>query len=177
MEFTILKKGLKKEFRLLVEKYQLDKAFNLGIDIFPSSKYDNSTSYLFYEFHDENIDTTIFMTINIHDSFSEKDKKLLKEINSEQKEAIFYFRLFHEFGHLVQMNEFYKKGGIQYIKDEMKNYEKEVEMIHKKIENEELSEKEAMKEYENLIWEKFADDFAKKEMFLRKESLFKKGEK
>lgn len=102
---------------------------------------------------ENNVTCEIFFIINL--------EEIEKVENKKSKVKLYKWRLFHEIGHVFDIEGILKNEGYNKLEQYMEEYEQEIEDIIRKIDNREISEKEGNKKYNQLKREREATKFGK----------------
>lgn len=97
------------------------------------------------------------------------EKSILKK--NEQKEKVYFYMLYHEYGHVITMEELYRKKNKEEVKRIFDEYGEKVESILQRRERGEITEEKEKNLYKKLDLEKEADLFANKLLKLREEKI------
>lgn len=171
---------LKKEYDWLREQYPTDKIHvEKELKLFDIKKYENNNGWEISEeisasIHEWWAEGTphfgIMMELEETVMLDQHDIDLMKK-NKVNETHLYFWMLYHEYGHLVQMNETVKNKGLDALIEELNENNEEVEKIFILHEKNKISEQEADKRYRELWFEQYADNFANKIYSIKKESL------
>lgn len=173
LNFNNVKKKLEKEFEWLRQHYPINGFSEVELKIYDYNTYNKVHGDETEEEYDEkevdafvidnivedDVQFAIFMIVNSEHVPDEVDKMVLAKGSVEEKD-LFYFILYHEYGHLRQLHSTYSKSGKKELQREMEEMSDELEKLMNKREKEEINEEEFEKKYRELWFEEAADNFA-----------------
>lgn len=186
-----IKLQLKTEFEWLKFAYPISEYKIEDIKIFDAKSYNLSEEDDFEETYEEKeIDGFIYnleaenvltygicMIIDDKVVAEETDKIIMKKNKIKDEKHLMFYILYHEYGHLIEIEEILKEKGEEGLEVSMEEYDLKVEELMEKFFYGEITEKEMDKKYRELKKEEYADSFANKIYELRKdkiEQFFKK---
>lgn len=175
LNFSNVKKKLEEEFYWLEKNFPTERFDQVSTHIYDFKDYNKThksedefsygdnevNAYLFHHVNDKKLELAILMVLNSAYELTEWDRIILDK-GSIKDEHLFYFMLYHEYGHLIQMHDTYKRFGISGF----------IQILEEMAEETEKIDTTAKKElYRELWFEREADEFAYKIYELRKEKL------
>lgn len=182
--FSVYKKNLLSEFEWLREQYPLENFRIHPLSVFDYQYYNEHHIYeKEEEYHEKEVDAFMVNTVinNVVEAkiimiISEKhEPDDVDEMNMNsfdiEPEHLFYWILYHEYGHLVQLHKTYVKNGLEAMEKERDESDEEVDKLENKLELGFITDDEFDKAYRNLWFEKVADDFANHIYQIRKNEL------
>lgn len=118
---------------------------------------------------EENI-VLIEMVIEETEVVFDEAEQILAQKNEikEKTNDIYFYMLYHEYGHILEMDKTCINYGIEKLKSELNNHQKEVVRLWNEYEKGNLSRYESQRLYRNLPEERKADEFAEKIYKIRK---------
>lgn len=179
-----VKKKLSEELEWLKENHPLSLFSHLELNIYNAKHYNDlyqedhndhyeekeTDAFLMETIEEQQLQHAIFLIISEQHVLDEVDKMVLTKGNVKE-EHLFYFMLYHEYGHLVHLHNSYQKKGLTGYLDEKEEMEEQLERLILLKEKEEIAEEEFHIRYRELWFEQYADNFAYAVYQKRKETF------
>ena len=178
-----VKEKLSEEFEWLKKNYPLSSFQHIELKVYRAEEYNafhtdpyeagyttkEIDAFLLEAIHEEQLQHAIFLITNQQYELTEIDKMVLEK-GGLKEEHLYYFLLYHEYGHLVHLHDTYGKKGIVGYLDEKEKMGEEIEQLILLKDKKQITEHEMQRQYRELWFEKYADDFAYEIYKLRKET-------
>lgn len=147
-----LKNKLKKEFEELLILHPT-KNLVVSLELGDAEKFSlpNNDAFICDKIDEYKNDITIVIHYNNKNFLTETDKLMLKRFNVIKEHLPFWY-LYHEYGHLLELDECLVKSGFKGTKNWLSSQTVEIERL--------MDEKNKDEQYKNLVFEKNADLFA-----------------
>lgn len=152
----MIKKEIQKEYQWLQKKFPITFTHDICLHLISSDE--EQYSAVFFDL--EKNSWVIHMEIKTEPVFDEYDKKRLTRYEIPQTEDVYFFMLYHEYGHIWEIEQLSYKVGFEKAMEYMKQYERDVNDLLDKREEALITEDELNHQYENLSPELFAEKFA-----------------
>ena len=169
--YTNIKQQIKTEFDWLTNQYPTE-GFQVEKLLILNSKEHKQLFALDEEYNELDLSGYVFDTLSSHAckfqivliinkcyQLDEQDSNMLKR-HSVHPHHLPHWILFHEYGHIMDFHQVFKKKGIRALQKYATKTEKEIERVYKKFTNNEISYSEMNVLYKQTTSEKNADEFA-----------------
>ena len=166
--FNLIKKGLEKEFEWFTKQYEMTYFQDIRLRIFPIGKNESETwgeeknGYLLYEHDEPQNGCDIILVLNTDILHDDIDRMMISKYQLGPTYELYFFMLYHELGHLMDLEKAYEDQGSLGISRKLHQYQREVECVEEEYRIGKLKDREISMMYRNLVFEKFADEFASK---------------
>lgn len=184
MNFRDWKRRITEEYQWLREVYPIEEFGEIPLKIYNAKDYNESYGSLHQdEYKEKEIDAfvtdmymndeikmAIFLIISEDYEKDKSDEIVLKNGNIEEKH-FYYWLLYHEYGHLLQLQRTYNKHGVKGIMEQKEEESEEVDKITSLYFSGKISDEEYDIKYRELWFEKEADNTANKIYDIRKQNL------
>jgi len=165
-KFYQLKALLEKEYKWLLENYPLSKGTNTFFHVFYEGEDQEEeeiveiNGFASYTFVQKKMDIDILLLIDMQKRFDEHDRQVMKKYGIQEDYDLYFWMLYHEYGHVLDMCKIRRKSGLRILKKQMSDYGKHTHRIHRKMDAGIFTQEEGDRMYRELEHEKKADRFA-----------------
>lgn len=169
-----LRESLHEEYQWLNQTYPLGKKMECGLHVFHEEASDEKeciNGLAFYHFHKTIIETDIFLFLDTQKRFSEHDRKIMEMYKIKADYDLYFWMLYHEYGHVMEMKRIRKKSKLRTVKKQMNRYLKKTAAIREAVAKGHITETCGERLYRLLQEEVSADRFANAQYQKRKEEI------
>jgi hypothetical protein len=165
-KFYKLKAYLEKEYKWLLTNYPLSRGMESFLHVFYEGEEPDEENiveingFASYNFIQKQIETDILLMLDMQKRFDDHDLQVMKKYGINVDYDLYFWMLYHEYGHLLDMCKIRRKSGLRILKKQMSDYAKHTERIHRKMDQGVISQEEGDFLYRELAHEKKADRFA-----------------
>lgn len=165
-KFTHLRESMNIEFKWLQNQFTVNYFKEINLKIYNTGSEQSSSwgeeknGYLMYDIDEPDEGCDILLFLNSQLILDEMDRHILKEYQIDDGYDLYYFMLYHEFGHLLDIQHTFTKHGYDGMYEKLEGYERERKEIEKLWDEEKINESEAQERYRKLAFENSADLFA-----------------
>jgi hypothetical protein len=182
--YHYVKKRLEEEFKWLREYHPIEGFSDVEINIYNYKEYNGISLEQVEEQYDEK-EVDAFVTelvkedclyyaifIIVSESFIPGfiEESIMSKAGMPQ-EHFFYWLLYHEYGHLIQLHEIYDRLGTHGVIEEKERGDAALGALISQLEYGKINDKQLELEYRELWFEKAADDFANEIYKIRRTTL------
>jgi hypothetical protein len=166
-----VKEKIKSEYFWLRENYPLPLFSEIKLKIFNPNAYNmifgqdepykekEIGGVVLDKLEEEILEFNIILILAKHWEIDEADEYTLNKYKVNPQHLPFWI-LYHEYGHIVDVHNVYKKRGLKGLEKYYENVEQEIIKLEQKMEKKKLNYKEVNERYKKLKTERKADEFA-----------------
>lgn len=165
-KFYQLKESLEKEYKWLLTHYPLSRGTETFLHVFyegeeqEEEEYVEINGFASYKFIQKKMEIDILLLLDMKKRFDDHDHQVMKKYGIREDYDLYFWMLYHEYGHVLDMCRIRRKSGLRILKKQMSDYGKHTHRIHQKMDVGVLTQEEGDRLYRELEHEKKADRFA-----------------
>lgn len=165
-KFTYLRESMKTEFEWLRKQFPVSYFGEIKLRIYNTGSEQSSAweeeknACLMYDIDEPKDGCDIVLFLNMSLKHDEMDEKMMEKYELGNSYDIYFFMLYHEFGHLLDMSRTYLENGFEGLYEKLEDYEEQRKDIENLWDAGFIEEAEAQFRYRKLTFETNADNFA-----------------